>query len=206
MALIKCPDCKKKISDQSVNCLHCGCPVQSYIQQQDLNADSSEAEQMKRANKKVGWIVGIAVLVAVLLTITAILLALGVFAPPFSENTAAIEAADASVVKVFCYDHEGELAATGSGFIVYDSRTVVTNYHVVTSAYKCKISTNLDVSYDVADVLCYSEELDLVFLRLVKDTELQPLTFGSSAELKKGEAVVAIGSPLGIKTLYPPVF
>lgn len=199
MALIKCPDCKKKISDQSVNCLHCGCPIQTYIQQQDLNITPDEAEQPKKPRKKIGWIIRIAVLVVVLAVVAIMLWTQDVFTPPFSENTAAIEAADASVVKIFCYDYDGELAATGSGFLVYDSKTVVTNYHVMTSAYTCKISTNLDVSYEVADIICFSKELDLAFLQLAKDTELQPLTFGISTELKKGEAVVAIGSPLGIK-------
>lgn len=29
MALIKCPDCGKEISDRAANCIHCGCPVGS---------------------------------------------------------------------------------------------------------------------------------------------------------------------------------
>ena len=118
---------------------------------------------------------------------------------PFSQDTAAIEAADASVVKLYCYDYEGELAATGSGFVAFDGKTIVTNYHVMTSAYTCKISTNQDISYDVANILCYSKEQDIAILELVKDTGLQPLTLGDSSIIKKGETVVAIGSPLGIK-------
>ena len=27
MAIIKCPDCGKDISDRATNCIHCGCPV-----------------------------------------------------------------------------------------------------------------------------------------------------------------------------------
>lgn len=199
MALIKCPECKKKISDQCDNCPHCGYPIQDYIQQQHSVSPSEESAQQKKASKKTGLIIGIAVAVVVTVASAIILWSQGVFTKPFSENTAAIEAADASVVKIFCYDFDGDLAATGSGFIVYDSRTVVTNYHVMTSAYTCKISTNQDVSYEVADILCFSKELDLAFLQLKKDTELQPLTFGNSADIKKGETVVAIGSPLGIK-------
>ena len=118
---------------------------------------------------------------------------------PFSQDTAAIEAADASVVKLFCYDYERELAATGSGFVAFDGKTIITNYHVMTSAYTCKISTNQDISYDVARILCYSKEQDIAILELVKDTGLQPLTLGNSSIIKKGETVVAIGSPLGIK-------
>lgn len=29
MALIKCPECKKEISDKSTNCIHCGFPLAS---------------------------------------------------------------------------------------------------------------------------------------------------------------------------------
>lgn len=118
---------------------------------------------------------------------------------PFSQDTAAIEKADASVVTVFCYDYEGELAATGSGFIAFDGKTVVTNYHVMTSAYTCKISTNQDISYEAEHILAYSKEQDIAILELIEDTELEPLNLGDSKAIKKGEPVVAIGSPLGIK-------
>ena len=42
----------------------------------------------------------------------------------FSADTSAIEAADASVVKIFCYDYDGELAATGSGFVAFDGTDI----------------------------------------------------------------------------------
>jgi hypothetical protein len=69
----------------------------------------------------------------------------------------------------------------------------------MTSAYTCKISTNQDISYEVSKILCYSKEQDIAILQLAKDTGLQPLTLGDSSIIKKGETVVAIGSPLGIK-------
>lgn len=117
----------------------------------------------------------------------------------FSENPSAIEAADASVVTIFCYDYSGELAATGSGFVAFDGKTIITNYHVMTSAYTCKISTNQDITYNVSKILCYSKNQDIAILHLSEDTGLQPLTLGDSSAIKKGEKVVAIGSPLGVK-------
>lgn len=30
MALVKCQECNKEISDQASNCPHCGCPIVSY--------------------------------------------------------------------------------------------------------------------------------------------------------------------------------
>ena len=155
----------------------------------------------KKRNGK-GWIIAVAVLCVALIAAVVVLWSQGVFTPEpllFSENTAKIEAADASVVTIFCYDYEGELAATGSGFVAFDGKTIITNYHVMTSAYTCKISTNQDISYEVSKILCYSKDQDIAILQLSKDTGLQPLTLGDSSIVKKGETVVAIGSPLGIK-------
>lgn len=156
------------------------------------------------ANKRTGkgWIIGVAVLCVALIAAVVVLWSQGVFTPEsllFSEDTEKIENADASVVTIFCYDYDGELAATGSGFVAFDSKTIITNYHVMTSAYTCNISTNQDISYDVSNILCYSKEQDIAILQLAKDTGLKPLTFGDSSIIKKGETVVAIGSPLGIK-------
>lgn len=151
----------------------------------------------KKKRKKLPLIIGI-VAALVLLVGVAALYRHPVYVP-FSENPAAIEDADASVVTIFCYDFDGELAATGSGFVAFDGQTVITNYHVMTSAYTCKISTNQDISYDVSRIISYSKEQDIAILKLAKDTGLKPLMLGNSAEIKKGETVVAIGSPLGIK-------
>lgn len=155
-----------------------------------------------KQRKRKGWLVGTAALCGILIAAVVILLSLGVFTPKplaFSENTAAIETADASVVKIYCYDYDGNLAATGSGFLAFDDRTIITNYHVMSSAYTCKVSTNQDITYDVLFILEYSEEHDIAILLLSEHTGLQPLTLGDSTVIKKGETVVAIGSPLGIK-------
>ena len=165
-------------------------PVTSVVIKQEPAPVIAPAKK----RKKKGWIIGGAV---VLLIIAIAVLVIKLL--PFSNNSAAIEVADASVVKIFCYDYEGELAATGSGFVAFDSQTIITNYHVMTSAYTCKISTNQDISYEVSKILCYSKEQDIAILQIAKDTGLQPLTLGDSGAIKKGETVVAIGSPLGIK-------
>lgn len=155
-----------------------------------------------RKRRKTAWIIYAAVLCIVLATVAIMLRPQPIPTPEpltFAEDTARIEAADASVVTIFCYDYKGELAATGSGFIAFDGQTVITNYHVMTSAYTCKISTNQDISYGVYKILCYDKEQDIAILQVAKDTGLQPLPLGNSSIIKKGETVVAIGSPLGIK-------
>ena len=154
-----------------------------------------------KKRKKTGWIIGMVAL-CVLLVGVGFLWWIGILdlkPSRFSEDTTKIEAADASIVTIFCYDYRGELATTGSGFVAFDGKTIVTNYHVMTSAYTCKISTNQDISYDVSGIHCYSKEHDIAILCLSKDTGLTPLPLGDSSIIKKGETVVAIGSPLGIK-------
>ena len=144
-------------------------------------------------------IIVIASILLGLALVCVLLWGLGVFNTSFSKDTKRIEKADASVVKIYCYDYDGNLAATGSGFLAFNGKTVITNYHVMTSAYTCKVSTNQDISFAVAKILCYSEEYDIAILELYKDTGLKPLKLGNSSSIKKGETVVAIGSPLGIK-------
>lgn len=156
----------------------------------------------EKKRKKCRWLIVIAALCSLLVIIGSVLWTIGIFdSEPllFVEDTAKIEAADASVVTIFCYDYKGELAATGSGFVAFDGKTIITNYHVMTSAYTCKISTNQDISFDVTGIHCYSKEQDIAILHVAKDTGLAPLKLGDSNIIKKGETVVAIGSPLGIK-------
>lgn len=141
---------------------------------------------------------------AILLSLSLIAVAIIAFLAyklfmPFSENTAAIEKAASSVVKIYCYDHEGNETATGSGFVAFDSRTVVTNYHVMESAYTCKISTDEDKTYEAENVLAYSKEQDIAIIKLKSSTNLKVLKLGDSDKTKKGEPIIAIGSPLGIK-------
>ncbi len=118
---------------------------------------------------------------------------------PFSKNAVAISKAEASVVKIICFDHMNNEIASGSGFIAYDDRTVITNYHVMEDAYICKISTDQDKTYEVESTLCYSKDLDIAIIRLKESTGLNVLKLGNSDEILKGENVIAIGSPLGIK-------
>lgn len=117
----------------------------------------------------------------------------------FSEDTKAISQAESSVVKLYCYDYYGKEACTGSGFIAFDSQTVVTNYHVACEGYTIKVSTDQDKSYDVDSIISYSAEKDICILKLNEDTGLKPLSFGNPDDVEKGENVTAIGSPLGIK-------
>ena len=40
MALIPCPECKRKVSDRAANCPHCGCPLSDSPKQVRTSEDS----------------------------------------------------------------------------------------------------------------------------------------------------------------------
>lgn len=52
----------------------------------------------------------------------------------FREDLAGINQAAQSVLMLYVYDAEKNLVSTGSGFVAFDNRTLVTNYHVMAGA------------------------------------------------------------------------
>ena len=163
------------------------------------NSNESSANH-KRPSSKYKAILFVSIIVSVLL-VAGVCVFLFTRKTPFSDNTDAISKAEDSVIKVYCYDIYGNESATGSGFVYLDDKTIITNYHVMTEAYTCKISTNKDMTYDVDSLIAYSKEKDVAIIELKEATGLKPLTLGDSDLINKGETVTAIGSPLGIKNV-----
>lgn len=47
MALIKCPECGKEVSDKAVNCINCGYPISENIEKVEIEKESEDAEIME---------------------------------------------------------------------------------------------------------------------------------------------------------------
>ncbi len=100
-------------------------------------------------------------------------------------------------------DHEsqeGDLLrqqAQGSGFIVDPQGHVVTNAHVVNGASVVRVRLN-DGREFKAHVRGMDKRLDLAVLEMEGAKDLPVVALGSSAELRVGEYVVAIGNPFGL--------
>lgn len=89
---------------------------------------------------------------------------------------------------------------TGSGFFISEDGLLLTNNHVATAGgagAEIKVQTFDGETYD-ASIVGTSPEYDLAVLR-VKDVRAKPLPIGNSRDIKVGETVVAIGSPLGLQ-------
>ena len=101
-------------------------------------------------------------------------------------------------------DFDGEeLGATGSGFVLDEQGHIVTNNHVVQSADesngKVQVVDQTGKRYD-AEVVGRSPVYDLAVLFVPDLPDPTPAALGSSVDLKIGEGVVAIGSPLGLSS------
>jgi putative serine protease PepD len=92
--------------------------------------------------------------------------------------------------------------ATGSGFVLDDKNHVITNNHVVADATgkgEIVVVDNDGKEYD-ARILGRSPVYDIAVLELTDDNNLRPAPIGSSRQMRVGDTVVAIGSPLGLSS------
>lgn len=137
--------------------------------------------------------------VCAVMMIAILLTGICAYASGFSQDPDQIERAAKSVLMLEIYNRQGQLIATGSGFVAFDSGTLVTNYHVIEDAYKILAISDDDKSYSITKVFCADEEADIAILGFETPTTLEPLTLWADKNLKRGAAVVAIGSPKGRK-------
>lgn len=119
---------------------------------------------------------------------------------PFRDDVDAINQAAGSVLMLLVYQNrEGSQLASGSGFVAFDSRTLITNYHVVAGGELVLAESDAGESFFLDQVIACSKEKDLAILRFKGDTGLAPLPLANDSALMRGQSVVAIGSPQGYK-------
>jgi putative serine protease PepD len=118
-------------------------------------------------------------------------------APPAAAQ-GSISAAAAGVLPGVVSVRAGR--ATGSGFAIDQEGHVVTNAHVVEGATDVSLVLATGRTVD-ADVIGSDTGNDLAVLQVsTADAEgLRALTLGRSAQLRVGDPVLAVGSPLGLE-------
>jgi serine protease Do len=87
--------------------------------------------------------------------------------------------------------------AAGSGFIIDEDGTVVTNNHVVQGA-KTVTVTLADGTKLPAAVIGRDPSTDVAVLRIKADHKLPFIELGDSSKVKTGQWVVAMGNPFGL--------
>ena len=89
--------------------------------------------------------------------------------------------------------------AAGSGIVIDDQGTILTNYHVVADATNLEVTFSDDTTAS-ASVVGTDPENDLAVIRAdVSGQTLTPATLGDSDSVRVGDPVLAIGSPFELE-------
>jgi len=89
-------------------------------------------------------------------------------------------------------------SGVGTGVVIKDDGTILTNFHVIAGAKKLKV-TFFDGTEAEAIVVAVQPDKDLAVIKPQKiPDDLEPAILGSSQQLLPGDMVVAVGFPFGI--------
>ncbi len=103
---------------------------------------------------------------------------------------------------------KGESQGGGTGFLIDEYGTIVTNHHVIEGADYAKIKFQNGASYENIDVLVDDRPNDLAILSIdlkkpleggAPPADAKPIRLGDSEKIAVGERAVAIGNPLGLE-------
>ena len=89
-------------------------------------------------------------------------------------------------------------SGSGSGFIWDKKGHIITNFHVIQQGLKVRVTLSDHSAWD-AEVVGTEPNKDLAVLKIDAPAEkLRPLPIASSARLRVGQSVYAIGNPFGL--------
>lgn len=135
-----------------------------------------------------------AVLPLVLLLSSPRLLQAGEAETPSKADVA--EAVGRATVTIRC-SHTDGTESSGSGFVVDPEGVVVTNYHVVHGCSRLEVRMGSGDIFDVARVHALDPKKDLALVR-IPGFSLPTVLLGNSDEVRKGDSVLVLGTPLGM--------
>lgn len=185
-----CRKCGEEIEDDSTYCKYCGEPVEKE--------PIPGFRPRVRNWMNIFWIVVLVIALAVMVSTFA-----DYYRKPEAEPEPTYQERVAdlsqSVLLVNVYDRDKNLLKTGSGFVMFNDETLVTNFHVIKDAYAVEAVDNTDAVYSIDGAYCYDVAQDIAILRFSAPSGLPVLEMGDSDAVQVGDEVTAIGSPLGLK-------
>ena len=190
-----CPHCGKALEEPCSLCPYCG----KLLPKQTAPKPASPPQAPKKAPKSHTKTAALLAIPAVIVLILAVLLTKS--DKPFSQDTAAIAKASASVVTIYTYDVNNIPLAIGSGFAAFEEGIIVTNHHVIEGdTYRIEAMTESGTVMEAESVIAYDAEKDIAILRFY-DCTLPPLSTEGGMHLERGEPLTAIGSPEGLNNM-----
>ena len=98
--------------------------------------------------------------------------------------------------KDFEQPRERQASSLGSGFIIKENGTVITNNHVIANAEDILVRVG-DKEYK-AKVIGADPYMDIAVLKMETKDKFTPVSFGDSDKARVGDWAVAIGNPFGL--------
>lgn len=83
----------------------------------------------------------------------------------------------------------------GSGFIVGEDGTLITNYHVAARALKIQAKFDDGATYQVNHLKVYDPDNDLAVLKIAGNRTFSPVRLGDSDHVEPRDDVLAVGNP-----------
>jgi len=96
-----------------------------------------------------------------------------------------------------------EVKGYGSGVIISNDGYIITNNHVIENAEKITVKLNDNREFE-AEIIGRDPSTDLALLK-IKANGLPFITYGDSDNLRLGEWVLAVGTPLILQARLQPV-
>lgn len=197
-----CIKCGTQITDAADFCPKCGAQ-QETLETAAIESSGTASFELPHKRKCKRWLPAVGVVLAIIAAIAIWSILKPVLSTEknkFSDSPESISSAAESVVKLSCYNKAGDLYCTGSAFAFFEANTFVTNYHVLSDdVYSIIAETEAGMSFPVTSVIAYEEEKDIAIIKTDVETGIPVLPLGNSDSLEKGDKVIAIGSPLGLK-------
>lgn len=104
---------------------------------------------------------------------------------------------DPSVIKIYTINTRNEYESQGSGVIISNNGTCITNYHVLIGAKKAVAITSDGKKYDITKICDYSKSNDLIKFKIETNGKVTvPVSMNAVMPLK-GSDVFAVGYPNG---------
>jgi len=113
------------------------------------------------------------------------------------ETRDALARVSPAVVTVVCFDRTGQQTTQGSGVIVGPDGVVVTAWHVVVGAAAARIQLPIGAHCEVEGLLAWDSDADFAALK-VEGKGLPSALLGDSDEVRQGDRVLTLGTPLGL--------
>ncbi len=116
--------------------------------------------------------------------------------PPENGIEALAAKARLSVVMIESVDRTDREGGQGTGYVVREDGVIATNFHVIGEHRSFRVKLSDGKTYEPTRIIAVDRKKDLALVQIDREG-LPPLPLGDSDALTPGQAIFALGNPLG---------